>query len=221
MGWELRKENPTTARRPETPDRKVILLDLNGNPLIMDYLGVTNPLAQFDGSPVASDKQTSDPLPIAGNRGWRYSKLISGVVEDVYEDDQGRIIQITDNGRVAGGGIWDVAIEETVQTINATPALLATYATLADNRVIDLTARVFCHELATGDVAKYVIEATVQRNGSSVLTLKNQTKIYEYEDQSAWNAAFSVSSQDVQIYGTGEASKTIEWRCQLEVSEHG
>lgn len=59
----------------------------------------------------------SDPATGAGKGSW-YPKLISGVVEFVYKDDQGRIIQLTQNGAAAGGGggggsVSDVAYDAT------------------------------------------------------------------------------------------------------------
>lgn len=275
MAFELRKENPATARRPTSADRVSILVDQNGNPLKMDHNGSTSALAQFNGEPVASDIQVADPTEIIGVRGWRYSKDVSGIVESFYLDDQGQVVQMTSNGVVAGlGGVplatdkqasdptpvagtrgWyysklingvveafyisdtgqvtqltkngspagyaDTFLQDTAETDDETPEIILTYSTLANDRVIDLKARVFCIEPATGDVGKWVIEATGYRDGSSVVTIEDENVLYEHKDQLAWDAGLVVSSQDIQAGGIGESGKTIEWRVQLEVNEHG
>jgi hypothetical protein len=80
---------------------------------------------------------------------------------------------------------------------------------------------VWAREPSTDDSAKYVIEALFNRSGASVVTSLDENFVSIYEDQAAWDVAFNISSQNIQVQVTGEASKTIEWRCQLEVSEHG
>lgn len=115
----------------------------------------------------------------------------------------------------------DTALNRTVQTTNNTATTIATYTTKADERAISMRATVFAREPATDDSAKYVIEALFNRSGSSVVTSKNVDPVSTFEDQAAWGVSFNISGQDIQVQVTGENSKTIEWRCQLEVNEHG
>ena len=42
-----------------------------------------------------------------------------------------------------------------------------------------------------------------------------------YEDNAAWDVDANVDGTDIDIDVTGIATSAIEWRCQLEVSEHG
>jgi len=88
-----------------TPDgnHDQIFIDENGNPSKKDPSGAVSALVSVDGTPLAVDKQTSDPTVIAGQRGQLYTKLVSGVIELFFRDDLGQVIQITNNGNVNGG----------------------------------------------------------------------------------------------------------------------
>ena len=116
---------------------------------------------------------------------------------------------------------FDRVIDAPFQTTTASPQTIATYSTLADERAISVRATVIAREAATDDSAKYVIEALFNRDGSSVVTSLDATFLYTYEDQAAWDVSFSISSQHILVRVTGEAGKTIKWRCFLEVSETG
>jgi len=120
-----------------------------------------------------------------------------------------------------GGSLADTSVDQTVQTTDATVTTIATYSTLADERAISIKAVVWARQATTDDSAKYVIEALFNRATGSVVTSKDENFISIYEDQAAWDVTFNVSGQDIQIQVTGEVTKTIDWRIQLEVSEHG
>lgn len=119
------------------------------------------------------------------------------------------------------GGGGDTNTDATVQTTDATVTTIATYTTLANERAIDMRVRVWSREAATDDSAKYVIEALFNRDGGGVVTSKDENFISVFEDQPAWDVTFNISGSDIQVQVTGEAAKTIEWRCKLEVNEHG
>lgn len=120
-----------------------------------------------------------------------------------------------------GSGVADTTDDQTVQTTDATVTTIATYATLANERAIKIRASVWAREPATDDSASYVLEALFNRDGAGVVTSKDEVFLSIFEDQAAWNVTLVVSSQNILVRVQGEAAKTIEWRCQLEVSEHG
>jgi len=122
-------------------------------------------------------------------------------------------------------GVVDTYVDQTLQTTGVGPATIATYSTLASSKAISMKVVVFARQSAgvgtVGDSAKYVVEALFERSSGDVVTSKDENFIVTFEDQAAWDVTFNISSQDIQVQVTGEASKTIEWRCQMEVSEHG
>jgi len=120
-----------------------------------------------------------------------------------------------------GGSLADTTDDATVQTTDATVTTIATYTTLADEKATSLKALVWARQATTDDTAKYVIEALFNRATGGVVTSKDENFLSVYEDQAAWDVTFNISGSDIQIQVTGEAAKTIEWRIQLEVSEHG
>lgn len=144
----------------------------------------------------------------------------------IFVDVADSVVKTKDNtGTVAvlagGGGFGDTTDDQTVQTTDATVTTIATYSTLLDNMAVSMQAYVWAYEPATGDSAKYVIESLFRRDGSSVVTSKDENFVSIYEDQPAWDVTFNISAQDIQVQVTGEAAKTIEWRCVIGVSEHG
>jgi hypothetical protein len=132
-------------------------------------------------------------------------------------------LEVSELAGTGGGGapLADTTDDQTVQTTTAAVTTIATYSTLADEQAITMKALVWAREAATDDTAKYVVEAVFNRATGSVVTSKDENFLSVYEDQAAWDVTFNISSQDIPIQVTGEAAKTIDWRIQLEVSEHG
>jgi hypothetical protein len=113
-------------------------------------------------------------------------------------------------------------LDATVQTTDATVTTIATYSTLADERVIELEFTVVGREPATDDTIRQKFLATFNRDGASAVTsLDEVVTSYESAGASAWDVTLAVSSQDVLIRVTGEAAHTIEWRVLGKVFEHG
>lgn len=115
----------------------------------------------------------------------------------------------------------DFGTDLAVQTTTATLTTIASYASLANERAISLRVTVWAREAATDDSAKYVIEALFNRDGVGTVTEIDTAFLYTYEDQAAWDVVLAPSGGNILIRVQGEAAKTIEWRCQVEVSEHG
>ena len=115
-----------------------------------------------------------------------------------------------------------MATSDTVQTVDATVTTIATYTTLADERSITMRALVWAREAATDDSAKWLVECEFNRATGGVVTEKDTNFISLRKDNALWDVTFVISSQQIQVRATaGEAGKTVEWRCILEVSEHG
>lgn len=116
----------------------------------------------------------------------------------------------------------DTVSDDTLQTTDATPGTIATYTTLADERSITMRALVWCREPTTDDSAKWIVECEFNRATGGVVTeLDTNFLTKSPHAPPLWDVTFVVSSQDILVKVTGEAGKTIEWRCILEVSEHG
>lgn len=162
---------------------------------------------------------------------WQFEEQAPGTVDNADSSAEKRfflssytkrLAQKDDAGNVNGlGGVGDLIIDAVLQTTTGATQTIATYSTLADERAINVKATIWAREPTTDDSAKYVIEALFNRDGSSVVTSKDENVVSQFEDQAAWNVTFNISSQDIEVQVTGEGGKTIEWRCQLEVSEHG
>ena len=71
------------------------------------------------------------------------------------------------------------------------------------------------------DQARYVVEAQFNRDGVSAVTEKDTDFLSVFEDQAAWDLTFEISGQNILVRVTGALNNDVEWRGQLEVSEHG
>lgn len=120
-----------------------------------------------------------------------------------------------------GGTIADFSLSATAVTVGLGLSDLLTYPTLTNDRVISLHAIVWALEPATGDTAKYVVEATGYRNGAGVVSITNVDFVSIYEAQAAWDVQVDASGSDIRVRVEGEAAKTIAWRCKVIVDEHG
>jgi len=125
----------------------------------------------------------------------------------------------TEVGTPAGGTIADYSDSRTVQTTDATVTTILTYTTRSDLSVISIHATVWGIATGTGDAAKYVIEATFYRDGSSVVTQKNVAFLSTYESQAAWNASFTISGQDIWMQVQGDVGTVVDWRCKATIDE--
>lgn len=104
-----------------------------------------------------------------------------------------------------------------VQTVDATQKTLATVA-LADDSTYWATLRVTARD--TGGTKRAVYEKTVMayRQSAGVATLGGAGVQSNFTDETtaAWDATFTVSSNNLLVSVTGEASTTINWACTLE-----
>ena len=121
-----------------------------------------------------------------------------------------------------GGGIVpDFVSDVTAQYSDAAWHNISSI-TVADSpdRVIHARATIFASQ-GGFNAAKFVIEG-VYIMGALVLTKKDATITYVYKDRIPWTVNLGISgAYDIVAQVVGEAAATIDWRCQLEISEHG
>ena len=115
----------------------------------------------------------------------------------------------------------DTALTGTVQTTNATPTTIASYATLANSRVIALRYNVFGYDTANDFVGHFIAEVTVKRDSVSTLTIMEELVLKTFKDNVNWDVAVNVNGLALDIDVTGDLGNTVEWRCIGGASEHG
>lgn len=148
------------------------------------------------------------------------------LIEDVNDSNNKKSVtaqSIADLGGGGGGGVADTTQDATASTTSTTPNNIDSYTTLNAARVITIRATIFAYQTAgtgTGDAAKWVVEVTAERTGSTV-TILDENFVSVHKDNAAWDVTFSVSSLDIDVNVIGIATDNINWRSQLEVSEHG
>lgn len=118
-----------------------------------------------------------------------------------------------------GGGTTSDPVQTTtaqVQTTDATQTTLAT-ATLANNKVYWLEAKVIARDTAGTERAFYVIRTRVHRQGGGGATLGTVNADFTDESTAGLDATFTVSSNDVRVSVTGIVATTINWACELYI----
>lgn len=106
-----------------------------------------------------------------------------------------------------------------LQTGNAAQQTLDRF-TLADNNTYLVKASVAGFEDGAS-YAGYEIIATVRRDGGGATILGGVTSVHTTETVGAWDATFTVNSNDVRVSVTGEAATTIEWSCTMRYMNVG
>jgi len=117
--------------------------------------------------------------------------------------------------------LGDTTLTGTVQTTNATPTLIATYNTLADNRAIAMNLTVLGFEATGSRTGHFSIEVTAYRNSASTVTVLEDLFLKNYTTDVNWDVTFVVVGTTIQVFVTGDVAQMIEWRCFGGVSEHG
>jgi len=120
-----------------------------------------------------------------------------------------------------GGGTADTTEDEVTSTSDATPKTIVTYATLANDRAIDMKIRVWCIEPSTGDIGKWLYEPIFLRDNVGAITERTPVMVYQPPPGIPWDATILIAAPNISVQVTGEAGKDLEWRCQIEVNEHG
>jgi hypothetical protein len=120
----------------------------------------------------------------------------------------------------------DYARDASLQTLNAAQTPIASIS-VASNKALYARIVVWARQTSgtggSGNAGKWVIEALIERDGIAAPTIKSQQyAVPVFKDISAWDVVLSITGGDTfSVSVQGAASSTIEWRCQLEVSEHG
>jgi len=100
MSINLRKQSDASVGTPDAGHLQ-LFVDASGNLAVKNSGGVVT-LFDKRGDLLALDVQTSNPTPIAGQRGFAFAKAVSGIAELFYIDDTGQVTQITDDGALVG-----------------------------------------------------------------------------------------------------------------------
>jgi len=97
------------------------------------------------------------------------------------------------------------------QTTDATVTTIHTI-TLEDEHTYQVEADIIGVKSDGTDRASYKIACTVYRTGAGVATLQGATtSIHAQESNADWDAAFTVSGNDLRVSVTGVAVTTIDW----------
>lgn len=88
------------------------------------------------------------------------------------------------------------------------------WITLDDNSVYHAKAIVKAFEDGVNG-ASYEIVVTAKRDGGGAALIGGVTSIHTSESEAAWDATFTVDTNDLRVSVTGEAATTIVWTCTL------
>jgi hypothetical protein len=114
----------------------------------------------------------------------------------------------------AGGGGW---ITNTVTTTDATATTISTISTNSDTTyMIEVT--VAARRTDAGSESGGYLLRVLYRNNADTLTKVAQDKL-NLEDVSAWDIEANAIGTDVKINVTGQAGKTIEWKCTYRATD--
>jgi hypothetical protein len=134
---------------------------------------------QLEGNPRRLPASATDPSVLTGEGAW-YVKIVSGVAEGFYKDDQGNAIQMTNNGSInaSGSSISDAAYSGSWNTDTTNGASKnALYAKLnaMDSSISANTAKVS----ASGSVTTHSDVGGAAPTDGQVLTWVNANSRYE------------------------------------------
>ncbi|MDP6423268.1 MAG: hypothetical protein QGG14_00880, partial [Planctomycetota bacterium] len=123
-------------------------------------------------------------------------------------------------GGGGGTGLDDFTSDSTTSTSGAVTSVIGSYTTVADDSVATMRAVVWAQDDTSNDAQKYVIEVTIKRDNSSVVTVEAVDVLSQFEDQAPATDAvtFIVNGLDIDVTVLGIAGRGIEWRAQLYVS---
>jgi hypothetical protein len=165
---------------------------------------------------------TGLPAQDASNFFWDDTNNRLGIGNNAPADT----LHVTGNARVSGTGSQirllaesDMTINQaTVATTDATATTLATVATTTDTTML-LEARVTGRRTGgsagtAGDAACYVRTARIN-NIAGTVTVSNLQSDYTSEQNSSWNATFTVSGTNVLVRVNGAANNNVTWVATL------
>jgi len=120
----------------------------------------------------------------------------------------------------------DTIPAKTVTTNNATPIVIDTYTTMADNKAIVLDWRVEGYNAVDELVASFRATLTFNRDGAGpgVVTQRDVDFHHSYKQDGTWGTPdANIVGQDIQLRVTGEgvSGNDIVWKSRLVASEVG
>ncbi len=103
-------------------------------------------------------------------------------------------------------------------TTDATP-LKQKIFTLAEDKAVTVKMSIAALDSSGGNSAGYIRYATYKRQVSGSATLVGSiSSPFTVENDAAWDATFTISSNDIQVQVTGAAATSIYWACSFEVT---
>jgi len=133
--------------------------------------------------------------------------------------------------RYGWGGRWWLSalppsgrIDRKLATTSATPAIIHTFTTRTNSRVISYKVQVEALETVgtPGRAALYDIAALFHRDGAGTVVQKGATAfLATIEDNAAWDVTFTISGTTIQMKVTGDGTDTVQWRVVGNITEHG
>ena len=115
-------------------------------------------------------------------------------------------------------------IDRKLATTSATPAIIHTFTTRTNSRVISYKVQVEALETVgtPGRAALYDIAALFHRDGAGTVVQKGATAfLATIEDNAAWDVTFTISGTTIQMKVTGDGTDTVQWRVVGNITEHG
>ncbi len=142
--------------------------------------------------------------------------LVGWAVAASLQDSQTGFRNIAGNLNPLG---YEIRDEATLTTTTVSQQTIDS-VTLDDNSTYHATAIVKAFEDGVNG-ASYKIETTVKRDGGGATLIGGVTSVHTSEEEAAWDATFTVDTNDLRVSITGEAATTIVWACTLIYSSGG
>lgn len=136
--------------------------------------------------------------------------------------------------RYGWGGRWWLSalppsgrVDRKLATTSVTPAIIHTYTTRTNSRVISYKVQVQARKTVgttVGDSALFDIAVLCERSSAGTVVVKDVAFVNgPYKDAGAvgWDVTFTISGSDIQMNVVGDALDTIQWRVTGNITEHG
>lgn len=115
------------------------------------------------------------------------------------------------------GLLTETVSQGTVQTTDATPTKVLGWQP-ADNTAEVFEVLIVGKSLGGAESAAYKFSAGVRRSGGATAFITaggSPVAEFTFEDVAGWAASVSIASPDINVFVTGGAATTIDWRAQV------
>lgn len=113
--------------------------------------------------------------------------------------------------------VW-VSDNDAIATVTTTDATVTTLDTIATSSNVSyfIKTKIIARSSDPGSQSNGYQLIGIFNNSAGTVTQVSTTDRLEFENNSTWNAVFTISGTNVVINVTGEASKTIQWKSSTE-----